>query len=178
MFTNIRNEINKREDEVLLDVDRKYNELFLNEKLIKENEKFLNNIKKNKEHLKINNNDWNDNNKLSFLINNCLNIEKNINYIDDLKKNIDEKYKNFCKKRLKINSEELNNNLYEINSFNGLIIDKKYKNDFQILMLGLDFSGKTKILYQMKMGENEKTCPTIGFNVEEKYIENDIQINN
>lgn len=44
-------------------------------------------------------------------------------------------------------------------SFNK-IVDKK------ILMLGLDAAGKTTILYQIRLGENVTTIPTIGFNVE------------
>ena len=34
-------------------------------------------------------------------------------------------------------------------------------------MLGLDKSGKTTILYKLKLGEIVKTIPTIGFNVED-----------
>jgi len=45
-------------------------------------------------------------------------------------------------------------------------------------MLGLDLSGKTTILYQMKTAKVVKTIPTIGFNVEDIIIENDIQTNN
>ena len=33
-------------------------------------------------------------------------------------------------------------------------------------MLGLDNSGKTSILYRLKLGQPKKTIPTIGFNVE------------
>ena len=33
-------------------------------------------------------------------------------------------------------------------------------------MLGLDASGKTSILYALKLGELLPTIPTIGFNVE------------
>ena len=40
------------------------------------------------------------------------------------------------------------------------------KKDVRILMVGLDAAGKTTILYQLKMNENVKTIPTIGFNVE------------
>ena len=40
------------------------------------------------------------------------------------------------------------------------------KKDVRMLMVGLDAAGKTTILYQLKMGENVKTIPTIGFNVE------------
>ncbi len=33
-------------------------------------------------------------------------------------------------------------------------------------MLGLDNSGKTTILYKLKLGKAETTVPTVGFNVE------------
>lgn len=36
----------------------------------------------------------------------------------------------------------------------------------KVLMLGLDGSGKTTILYQLKLGEVIHTIPTVGFNVE------------
>ena len=86
-FTKLRNKINKKEDELLLKVDNKYDELFINEKLIQKNEIYLNNIKKNLEQWNINNNnDWNNKSNLSLLINNSINIEKNIKYVEDLKK--------------------------------------------------------------------------------------------
>ena len=34
-------------------------------------------------------------------------------------------------------------------------------------MLGLDYAGKTTILYKMKLGEVASSEPTLGFNVEE-----------
>ncbi|KAL5562432.1 hypothetical protein UlMin_032179 [Ulmus minor] len=40
------------------------------------------------------------------------------------------------------------------------------KNDMRIVMVGLDASGKTTILYKLKLGEIVTTVPTIGFNVE------------
>ena len=40
------------------------------------------------------------------------------------------------------------------------------KKEVKILVGGTDDSGKTTILYQLKMGETVKTIPTIGFNVE------------
>mmetsp|Transcript_17857 Transcript_17857/g.18620 ORF Transcript_17857/g.18620 Transcript_17857/m.18620 type:complete len:200 (-) Transcript_17857:88-687(-) len=36
----------------------------------------------------------------------------------------------------------------------------------KLIMLGLDAAGKTTILYQLRLGENIHTLPTIGFNVE------------
>ncbi|KAL5247478.1 hypothetical protein ACHWQZ_G019380 [Mnemiopsis leidyi] len=40
------------------------------------------------------------------------------------------------------------------------------KKEMRILMVGLDASGKTTILYKFKLGEIVTTIPTIGFNVE------------
>ncbi|XP_022885767.1 ADP-ribosylation factor 2-like [Olea europaea var. sylvestris] len=40
------------------------------------------------------------------------------------------------------------------------------KREMRILMVGLDASGKTTILYKLKLGEIITTIPTIGFNVE------------
>merc|ERR1712217_297777 len=40
------------------------------------------------------------------------------------------------------------------------------KQDFRIVMVGLDAAGKTTILYKLKLGEVVTTIPTIGFNVE------------
>jgi len=40
------------------------------------------------------------------------------------------------------------------------------KSDYRCLDIGLDASGKTTILYKLKLGEVVTTIPTIGFNVE------------
>ena len=40
------------------------------------------------------------------------------------------------------------------------------KKNVRILMVGLDNSGKTSILYQIKIGDLVNTTPTIGFNLE------------
>ena len=86
IFTKIRNALNDREDEILSDIDKKFGENFLNEEMIKESLKLPNKIKKNLEKGKSLDKDWTDNNKLSSLINSCINIEiniKNINIMND-----------------------------------------------------------------------------------------------
>ncbi|KFP81237.1 ADP-ribosylation factor-like 11, partial [Acanthisitta chloris] len=40
------------------------------------------------------------------------------------------------------------------------------KRDARVVMLGLDFSGKSTLLYKLKRGQAVETCPTVGFNVE------------
>ena len=45
IFTKIRNSINNREDELLIEVDKTFEDLFFKEKLIKDSEKLPNKIK-------------------------------------------------------------------------------------------------------------------------------------
>jgi hypothetical protein len=62
---------------LLLDVDKKYDELFLKEDILKESEKFPNKIKMYLEKAKLGK-EKNKENKLSNFINDCIIIENNI----------------------------------------------------------------------------------------------------
>jgi len=88
IFTKIRNALNEREDKILLEVDNKFDNLFFKEELIKESEKLPNIIKTSLERGKIKDDDWKDKDKLNSLINDCINIENNINDINTINKNI------------------------------------------------------------------------------------------
>ncbi|NXL64787.1 ARL11 protein, partial [Chordeiles acutipennis] len=49
----------------------------------------------------------------------------------------------------------------------GKLISKgQQKRDARVVMLGLDFAGKSTLLYKLKTGQAVETCPTVGFNVE------------
>uniref|UniRef100_A0A8C0ICM6 ADP-ribosylation factor-like protein 14 n=1 Tax=Bubo bubo TaxID=30461 RepID=A0A8C0ICM6_BUBBB len=49
----------------------------------------------------------------------------------------------------------------------GKLISKgRRKRDARVVMLGLDFAGKSTLLYKLKSGRAVETCPTVGFNVE------------
>ena len=51
-----------------------------------------------------------------------------------------------------------------VNQFSRWIVDRMFnKREMRILMVGLDASGKTSILYRLKLGKPKKTIPTIGF---------------
>ena len=81
VFTNIRNAINNREDELLLEVDKEFEKIYLNEDILKESEKLPNKIKISLERGKLIDKEWDNS-----LINDCINIEndiKNINEIND-----------------------------------------------------------------------------------------------
>ncbi|CAG5108236.1 Oidioi.mRNA.OKI2018_I69.chr1.g3699.t1.cds [Oikopleura dioica] len=68
---------------------------------------------------------------------------------------------------MKRRSEQTKSNQTKMGNISAKTLGKKSKNKFRVLMVGLDESGKTTILYRLKMYETYKTEPTIGFNVEE-----------
>ena len=135
VFTKIRNEINEREDEILKEIDNKYDENFCREDIIKEAIKLPNKIKKSLEKGKLSDDDWNNNYKLSSLINDCINIENNIKIIKYINDNI----KNSQKfKYIKINflpKEEAINEFIQIIKKFGMInvVIPKYFEDSLVL---------------------------------------------
>ena len=82
IFTKIRNCLNEREDQLLLDVDKKFEKVYFKENTIKSIEKLPNKIKISLEKGKTIK--WEDNN-LAYLINDCINIENNIKEINNIK---------------------------------------------------------------------------------------------
>ena len=88
IFTKIRNVLNEREDQLLLEVDKKYDNLYIKEDILKENEKLPNKIKISLERSKALDNEWNDDNQLSKLINDSIDIENNIKNIDIINQSV------------------------------------------------------------------------------------------
>ena len=80
IFTKIRNCINEKEDELLLIVDNKFEKEYFNKKINKNFEKLPIKVTKSLEKGKIIKDKWNAN-ELNKKINDCLNIEENINEI-------------------------------------------------------------------------------------------------
>jgi hypothetical protein len=87
IFTKIRSALNEREDYLILEVVNQYENIFFNEDIIKESDKLPNKIQESLKASKINEEDWNDN-KLKNCINDCVTIEKNIEYIKKINENI------------------------------------------------------------------------------------------
>ena len=70
IFTKIRSILNEREDQLLIELDQKFNDLYFKEDIIKKGEKMPNNIKTLIDKGKfILNKEWNDENKLIERIN-------------------------------------------------------------------------------------------------------------
>ena len=90
IFTKIRSTLNEREDGLLLEVDKMYDDLYFNKDLIKEEEQLSNKVKKSLEKGKLIDNKWgkDENNNLYTIINDCLNIEDSIKEINVVNKNL------------------------------------------------------------------------------------------
>ena len=90
-FTEIRNELNKREDELLLEVDNYFAKHFFNEdkNLLEEKDKLPNKIRlyldKGKEAQK----DWNKKENKISLINDCINIEKTVDNVNKISQTLE-----------------------------------------------------------------------------------------
>ena len=100
VFTKIRTIINEREDLLLKEVDRIYDSTYFKEDIIKNGKKIPNQIKIYLEKGKILEKDWNDDeNNLIEKINDCINIENNIQNIFEINGNIEKcKSKKLCVK--------------------------------------------------------------------------------
>ena len=138
IFTKIRNEINEREDELLKEIDKKLGELFFDDKFVNKCLKLPHKVKKSLDEGKETNNIWN-NERLYFLINNCINIENNIQDINMITQNI-EKYNS--RKNLEIkfsppNEFKLYSILDTIKNFG-----QTYYNNFKYSFLKFDSSKK------------------------------------
>jgi len=104
-FTKLRNELNEREDQLLLETENLFNKNFFDESLIKENEKLPNKISLSLEKGKILTQNWKEEN-LNLLINECINIENNIKIIETINEKINNsKYLNNIKMSFSKNKE-------------------------------------------------------------------------
>ena len=158
IFTKIRNSLNNREDELLLEVDKKFNKLYCNENIIKESENLPNKIKISLEKGKIINKEWNGNDKLNSLINDCINIENNIKDINRINQKVRNINLNKNNKIRFIPEEEYNYN-YLLESIK--IFGKIYYNIFKFKKCPNNIKENRKYIIS---GDNENILTKIGSN--------------
>ncbi len=96
IFTKIRNKINNREDELMIEIDKIYKEAYFNEDLIKDNEKFQEQLKLILEKGKKIINEKNKI-KLNELINEYINFENNVSIINEIDELIEKNKNNSIK---------------------------------------------------------------------------------
>ena len=139
IFTNIRNEVNDREDKIMNELDKLFDNIYFDEGLIKKSEKITSQIKLNLEESKSLDNDWEDKNKIISLIHNCINIENNIKNINEVNTSV----KEYNSKDVKI----------EFYSENYMILNT-IKNFGKIINLGGGYF--ENVLNKSKIIENEE----------------------
>ena len=125
IITKIRNELNNREDEILLAVDKEFNNNYFNNEIMKDLEKLPKKVEISLEQgKKVKELDKN-NNKLSFYVYNCIKIEKNINEINVIKENIKKCYNSkYLEIKFYPSEDEISKFLESIKSFGQLNIIK------------------------------------------------------
>ena len=157
-FTKIKNALNEREDELLLNVDKLFNEIYFNEDFIKNNEKLTKKIKISLEKGKQIKDEWNKNN-LPSLINDCINIENNIKEINILKENLNKTIDMKTKIQFITDEEELLFNT--IKNYGNI-----YKNDNEkykfIFKNGQNYEVSNKGKIATKKGTDGYNCTIIG----------------
>ena len=123
IFTKIRNILNNREDELLLEIEKIYQNLTFNENIVKESENLSKNINISLQKGKTIFNEWNNNDKkennLKNIINDCIILENNIKKINEIKINI-EKAKINCNNEIEFipkEDNEINLFIEKINTF-------------------------------------------------------------
>ena len=84
IFTKLRNAIDERENELMLEVDNEYNKYFIKEDIIEKSEKLPNKIKSVIEKGKIIDKGKNDNIKINILIHDCINVENSVKEINTI----------------------------------------------------------------------------------------------
>jgi len=129
IFTKIRNSLNVREDELLLEVDKKYEELFFDEEIVKLGENLPKRIKDSIKQGNLIKNEWNKN-KINFLINSCLIIENDICDINKIHEKIEKCNRNKSEIKISPENKELDKFLDTIKNF-GLLFIKNMNNNSQ-----------------------------------------------
>ena len=128
IFTKLKNEINQREDKLLLEIDKKFDELFFKEDVIKESNMLPNKIKLSLEKGKKIKNDWNNENKLNLLINDCINIENNIKSINNINNNLNKCRCMNIEVKFNLGENGINELVEKIKAFGNLYYDNfKFK---------------------------------------------------
>ena len=163
IFDEIKNNINIRQKQLLLEIDNQFNDIFCNEDIIKESENLPNKIKSFLDKGYNINKKWNnssENIKLNSIINDCINIQKGINEINIIYTNIKKcDINNNTKIIFLPEKEEINTFIEKIKNFGKITSLKNYiKYSFKPYPLNITINEKRK--YEISGEENIKNILT------------------
>ena len=117
IFEKIRTEINNRENILTSETDKYFDDNYFNEGIIKK----IDQIKSLLENVESIDDDWEDDDKLNEIIDNCINIENNVKDINTIKAKMEKYIKNGNKFNVQINYN-IDNFINKIKKF-GYIFD-------------------------------------------------------
>ena len=117
IFTKIRTKINEREDKIMMEIEKQYNELYFKEEILKKSEKLPKKMCASLEKGKAVSKEWENANKLNYIIYNCIGIENNIKEMNEINDCINKYKETNCKIKFFPEEEEMNQKLKEIESF-------------------------------------------------------------
>ena len=169
LFTKIRNELNKREEQLLYDVDIFFENNFLKEETINNCEKLPNKTKISLQKSK----NIDNNQDINIIINNCIMIENNIKNINNIN-DIIEKSNNSFKRKIKLipeTEEEINQILSTIKSLGNITIQsEKFIFQFQP-NLSNNYKLSENGLIATKNGSDDWDCVIMGnIEIPKNYI--------
>ena len=162
IFTKLRSALNDREDELLLEVDKNFENIFNNKNFDKEGENLPKKVNKFLDKGKLIDKEWKDDN-IKLMINDCINIENNIEYINKINKAMnDYNSKKITIKFIPENENQINEFINSIKNFGNLsiinedenwiisdILQKPEDNNKLRSWINKNNNFKTKLLYKL-----------------------------
>ena len=162
LFTKIRAKLNEREDQLLSEIDKEFNELFIKEEIFKESQDLPRQVKLSLKKGKIIEEDWDNEDKINSIINDCVTIENNIRNINEINENI-----NKCKNSINLDiifhpidgkdNNEINKLCEMIECFGSIYCKGHFKYKFKKCPSDIEESKKYSVT-----GEKENIVTKIG----------------
>ena len=122
VFLKLKHLLEERENQLLLELEKEYNKIFLDEKIIKENQKLPLKLKNSSELISSIREIENEEDELSSEINYYIEFEKDLNKINEIKEKINKCYSKKINIFFQDNYKDLEN---EINNFGKIKIDNE-----------------------------------------------------
>ena len=157
IFTKFRNALNNREDMLLLEVDKNFDEIFLDQNIIKQNENLPKKINISLEKVKLIDQEWDKEDKLNSLINDCINIENEIKEINNINSSIKKlnNYDNINIRFFPLEEQKISQFIEKINSFGKIINNKYYKYLKDSTIIDNDNNGYEFLIKEIENRNNE-----------------------